>query len=46
MYMMAYAVHLLANTVHHVRLLINMMSVVDLVGNALDDKCSTPKWGS
>ena len=35
MYMMAYAVHLLANTVHQVRLLINMMSVVDLVGNAV-----------
>ena len=35
MYMMAYAVHLLVNTVHQVRPLINMMSVVDLVGNAV-----------
>ena len=34
MYMMAYAVHLLANTVHQVTLLVNM-SVVDLVGNAV-----------
>ena len=51
MYMMAYAVHLLANTVHQVRLLINMMSVVDFVGNAVhqsvlpgvhDGMCSTP----
>ena len=51
MYMMAYAVHLLANTVHQVRLMINMMSAVDLVGNAVhqsvlpdvhDGICSTP----
>ena len=35
MYMMAYAVHLLANTVHQVRLLFDMMSVVNLVGNAV-----------
>ena len=35
MYMMAYAEHLLANTVHQVRLLVYMMAVVDLVGNAV-----------
>ena len=29
MYMMAYSVHLLANAIHQVRLLISMMSVVD-----------------
>ena len=51
MYMMAYAVHLLANTVHQVRLLMYMMSVVDFMGNAVhqsvppgvhDGICSTP----
>ena len=49
--MMAYAVYLLANTVHQVRLLINLMSVVDKMGNAVhpsvppgvhDGICSTP----
>ena len=51
MYMIAYAVHLLPNKVHQVRLLINIMSVVNLVGNAVhpillpdvhDSICSTP----
>ena len=50
-YMMAYAVHLVANTEHQVRLLMHMMSVVDLEGNAVhqsllpdvhDGMCSTP----
>ena len=35
MYKMAYAVHLLANTVHQVRLLMHMLSAVDLMGNAV-----------
>ena len=35
MYMMAYAVHLLANTVHQVRLLMHMMAAVDFEGNAV-----------
>ena len=51
MYMIAYAVHLLANTVHQVRLLMHMLAVVDLEGNAVypsvlpdvhDGICSTP----
>ena len=51
MYMMAYAVYLLSNTEHQVRLLMDMMSVVDLEGNAVhqsvfpdvhDGICSTP----
>ena len=52
MYMVAYAVHMLANTEHQVRLLMHMMSVVDLVGNVEytqvcfpgvhDGICSTP----
>ena len=50
MYMMAYAVHLLPNTVHQVRLQMNM-SVVDKMGNAVhptvppdvhDGICSIP----
>ena len=35
MYMMAYAVHLLANTVHQVRLLMHMMAAVDKMGNVV-----------
>ena len=35
MYMMAYAVHLLPNTVHHVRSLMHMMAAVDFEGNAV-----------
>ena len=51
MYMMAYAVHLLANTVHQVRLLMHMMAAVDKMGNVVhkillgdvhDGICSTP----
>ena len=33
--MMAYALHLLANIVHQVRLLMHMLSAVDLMGNAV-----------
>ena len=35
MYIIAYAVHLLANTVHQVRLLMQMMAAVDFEGNAV-----------
>ena len=51
MYIMAYAVHLLPNTVHQVRLLMHMMAVVHKMGNAVhpsvppglhDVICSTP----
>ena len=39
MYIMAYAVHLLANTVHQVRLLMHMMAVVDFEGMQYTQVC-------
>ena len=39
MYMMAYAVHLLTNTVHQVRLLMHMMAAVDKMGMQYTQFC-------